>query len=124
MKLEVIIIDDDKILRKVLKRIVQICNLAKEALEFENGEEALAYFNRENDDSKKTMIFLDINMPIMNGWEFLQGMKKQNLLQNKEIYLLTSSIDKLEHSRAEKDPSIKDILIKPLTIEKFKQLMV
>jgi CheY-like chemotaxis protein len=123
MKLEVIIIDDDKILRKVLKRIIQICNLAKEALEFENGEDALVYFNKENDDPKKTMIFLDINMPRINGWEFLQEMKKQNLLQNKEIYLLTSSIDKTEHCRAEQDPFIKDILIKPLTIKKFKGLI-
>jgi CheY-like chemotaxis protein len=111
MKLEVIIIDDDKILRKVLKRIIQICNLSKEVLEFENGEDALAYFSSENYNSKKAIIFLDINMPRINGWEFLQGMKKQNLLQNKEIYLLTSSIDKTEHCRAEQDPFIKDILL-------------
>ncbi|MDT0649320.1 response regulator [Autumnicola edwardsiae] len=123
MKLEVIIIDDDKILRKVLKRIIQICNLTKEVLEFENGEDALAYFSSENYNSKKAIIFLDINMPRINGWEFLQEMKKQNLLQNKEIYLLTSSIDKTEHCRAEQDPFIKDILIKPLTIEKFKGLI-
>ncbi|SDR65005.1 response regulator [Christiangramia echinicola] len=122
MNIEVVIIDDDKILRKILTRIIQICDIAEKPLQFENGADALDFFVKENDKFKRRIIFLDINMPKMDGWEFIEKMDKHQLLHNQELFLLTSSIDKLDHVRAEQNPLIKEILIKPLTIDKLKSL--
>lgn len=123
MNLEVIIIDDDKVLRKVLEKIIQICGLAQEPLQFENGAEALTYFeSKDFDPNKKSLVFLDINMPLMDGWEFLEATRKKGLLDNTELFLLTSSIDVLDHERGKKHPFVIDVLVKPLTIEKLKTL--
>jgi len=71
------IIDDDKLYISLIKRIIEKDNLAKELLVFENGKQAYAYFKEHIHDQKAlpNIVLLDLNMPIMDGWEFLDVME-------------------------------------------------
>jgi len=69
-------------------------------------------------------IFLDINMPVMDGWEFMDDLSKMTTanLNNVNIYILTSSLDPSDFSKAEFSPLIKGFISKPLEIEKVEFL--
>ena len=69
-------------------------------------------------------VFLDINMPVMDGWEFMDELSKMTTadLSNLHIYILTSSLDPSDFSKAELSPLIQGFISKPLEIEKVEFL--
>jgi len=69
------IIDDDKIYVNLVKKIIEIKKLSENLLIYKNGKEALDYFKNSmssvtHEDLLPDIIFLDLNMPVMDGWEF------------------------------------------------------
>ena len=69
-------------------------------------------------------IFLDINMPVMDGWEFIEELSKMTIpnLNSVQIHILTSSLDPSDFSKAENSPLIQGFVSKPLEIEKVEFL--
>jgi CheY-like chemotaxis protein len=69
-------------------------------------------------------ILLDINMPIMNGWEFLDEYKRLNLdpLGKSKIFIISSSVFSNDINKARSYPLVKDFISKPLNVEKIKEL--
>jgi len=69
-------------------------------------------------------IFLDINMPIMNGWEFLDEYKRLNIdpLGKSKIFIISSSVFSNDINRARSYPIVKSFISKPLSVEKIKEL--
>jgi len=124
METKVLIIDDDKIICKVTKRMFQVSGLSQDPLIFNSGENAIHFLKKDKFKENNFIIFLDINMPLINGWDFIDILARENLLNNKDVYLITSSIDPSDHDRANKNIHIKDILIKPITLAKTKELVV
>jgi CheY-like chemotaxis protein len=104
------------------------CNQIKTAL---SGEEALIYITRTIDSALEAkypvpdFIFLDINMPRMNGFEFLDELKKknENLLRKIIIIMLTSSTDPNEEVRALNTGVVKEFINKPLETEMLNELL-
>jgi response regulator of citrate/malate metabolism len=80
-----------------------------------NGIEAMDYL-REN---KVDLMFLDINMPVLNGWEFLKKYLEMYPDRTDKIVILSSSIDFQDRQKAEEFPIISGFLEKPLTIDKI-----
>jgi response regulator of citrate/malate metabolism len=112
-----ILIDDDPIINLVHKRIIQKVEDAATIEIFISGIKALEYFKTNDSDTK--MVFLDINMPEMNGFEFLNELIKNKNI-NKEglsIYILTSSLNNKDREKARRYPILKGYLGKPLNIE-------
>lgn len=121
------IIDDDNMYINLLKKIIELKKLCKNLLIFGNGKEALDYFKALVPNLKEKMpeiIFLDINMPVMDGWEFLEEFVKiENTLKSKiTIYMVSSSIDPKDYEKAKSFSSVTDYLIKPIEISKVEEI--
>jgi two-component system, chemotaxis family, chemotaxis protein CheY len=123
----VALVDDDKIFQLTASKTIKALQLSDQILQFENGEDALKYLvdNASNADSLPDYIFLDINMPFVDGWMFLQDYSgfKQNLVKEIAIFMVSSSIDPRDIHRARSIPDVQEYVIKPLSREKFIQLL-
>jgi two-component system chemotaxis response regulator CheY len=93
MSLRVLIVDDSPAMRAYVRRTLQLSGLPVEAVfEAGNGEEALLIVGKENrDESKLDIIFTDLNMPVMNGEDFVKQLQTQET--DKEIPVLVISTD-------------------------------
>lgn len=113
------LIDDDEIYLFSVKKVIEVNKLSERVLEFRNGQEAIDFFvqSSNNQHDLPDVIFLDINMPVMNGWEFIEEFKKIRPLLSKDImlYVVSSSVDKTDVDRARSFSNVNDYLIKPIT---------
>lgn len=122
------IIDDDKIYVNLVKKIIEIKKLSKNLLIFKNGKEALDHFKlileNASEEVLPDIIFLDINMPVMDGWEFLnEFIKIKNIFDKKiTLYVVSSSIDPRDLERARSFNLVTDYLIKPIELKKFEKI--
>jgi len=116
------IIDDDPIYQLVTKKLIEKTNLFSETKAFGNGNEALLYF--ENTDDVPDIILLDIEMPGMDGWDFLDELLRIEKNYHKEItiYVASSSIASEDKIKAKNYNCVKDFLSKPINIEKLKAI--
>lgn len=120
-----IVVDDDRMNNLVSKFIIQRHNKEAEIQVYTDPELALVKICelRSNaDDQCQTTILLDINMPMMNGWEFLEQFKNLKLSTNKQfrIYMISSSIDPSDKQRAADHLLISGFFSKPLNVEHLK----
>ena len=98
---------------------------SKEIVTAKNGEEALQYFNtlkQANTNphlSKPQLIFLDLNMPVMSGWEFLDSFStpEYSEFNNTKVIILSSTIDPEDLEKSNKYPMVIDFLSKPISKE-------
>ena len=123
----VALVDDDKIFQLTASKTIKALHLSDNVLQFENGEEALEFLrlNAADSDSLPDYIFLDINMPFVDGWMFLEDYAhlKENLKKEIRIYMVSSSIDPRDIHRAQSIPDVQEYVVKPLSREKFIQLL-
>jgi len=122
------LVDDDKIFQLTSAKIIRSLDLTHEILQFGNGEEALEYLraNADVSDNLPDYIFLDINMPYVDGWMFLADYAtlKAKLKKTISIFMISSSIDPRDVIRAQNNLDVRDYIIKPVSPEKFKQLVI
>ena len=123
----VALVDDDKIFQLTASKTIRALELTNTILQFENGETALKYLveNALVRERLPDLIFLDINMPFVDGWMFLQDFAglKENLAKEISIYMVSSSIDPRDIQRARSIPEVLDYVIKPVSREKFIELI-
>ena len=122
----VLSVDDNAIDRYICGTIVKKFNFAKRVLEFDMAGKALDYL-RENahiPENIPQIIFLDINMPGMNGFEFLEEASKLSVVIKNTccIVMLTSSLNPDDKERAARSPIVKDYISKPLNQAKLDEV--
>lgn len=117
-------IDDDPITLMLLKKVINKALFSKEIITAQNGEEALEFFKSlKNEPDKDTiekqpqLIFLDLNMPVMGGWEFLDHFNTTEYLDfnNIKVIILSSTIDPEDINKSKTYPIVIDFLPKPIT---------
>lgn len=118
-----VLVDDNEADNVYHEIMIRRAGFSGEVLVFENGLDALAFFENDLGDTA-TCVFLDINMPMMDGFEVAE--KAQPLLANKSsviLVMLTSSGNPLDRERALSIPSINGYVTKPLDVAKVQELM-
>lgn len=117
-----ILVDDDPLTNLLTKKIIER-NLGEvEVKDFDIPELALEYIETEFDNKQsngKTVLFLDINMPTLTGWEFLDKYETfpTPIKDQFNIYILSSSIDPADVQRAKLNPLVIDFIEKPIKID-------
>lgn len=121
----IVIIDDDKIFHVLTRRILEKAGLADEILEFYDGREALIYLQNNLSDTLKfpDLIFLDIEMPFMDGWQFLDEYSSLISTKAVSIYIVSSSISALDYERSQHYKTVKGFIIKPFRLEKMMEIL-
>jgi CheY-like chemotaxis protein len=115
------IIDDDDIYQFVTRKMVERNNLANKTLSFGNGEMAISFFNNKLTENKQyelpDVILLDINMPLMDGWQFLEQYQliKSAIKKRIHIYMVSSSVNEDDIERARSISEVSDYIIKPIS---------
>jgi CheY-like chemotaxis protein len=117
MSLKVFIVDDDGVVVFLHKTSLKKSGLSINPLTFSNGKEALDYLLKHQDDEDEYLILLDINMPIMNGWKFLDEINLKSFANRVYVVMVTSSIYKNDRDKAMSYKNVIDFLVKPLNVE-------
>ncbi|QNK77468.1 response regulator [Winogradskyella undariae] len=119
------IIDDDPIFIFGAKRMMQLSNFCNSFMVFKNGQEAINNLKpiMNSDEAIPNVILLDINMPIMDGWQFLDEFVKIESHKSITIYIVSSSIDPVDLNRAKRYDNITDYIIKPISFKKLESIL-
>lgn len=126
---DVFIIDDDIVVRILVMKILKNIGYQGNIHQFENGELALKEFTQPTLDlsiNTLSLVLLDINMPLMDGWGFLDGLTELPD-QNKKghfITMITSSIDQSDKKKAFSYPDVKDFIQKPVSVQLLKEFLI
>jgi CheY-like chemotaxis protein len=112
------IVDDDRIYIFGLSKLIEMNDFCQELQVFNNGKEALDNFLQDIEAGNELpeVILLDINMPVMDGWEFLdEYVKVKHKIKNKvKIYMVSSSVNLSDIDRAKTYDDIVDYVTKPI----------
>ena len=121
------VIDDDRIYHFLLKNLFKQNGITINATFFNNGQEAIEAMKRNKDADMPDLILLDVNMPIMNGWQFLEEYSKLRsmLPKTSTIYMISSSNDEVDINKAKGYGEIvKDYFLKPICKEDLDKIFI
>lgn len=117
----VLLVEDDQVDAMTVKRAIRQIKMKHPLVHAENGEEALEYLKNQNNE-KPWIILLDLNMPRMNGLEFLQIAKKDDVLKSIPVVVLTTSKEQQDRI-ASFNFSVAGYMIKPVDYAQFVEMM-
>ncbi|MDN4164882.1 response regulator [Cytophagales bacterium LB-30] len=120
--LQVLFIDDDRILNMIHKAMLNKINFPSKVTFFESAEEALAYLADNKDDTSDYLIMLDINMPTMDGWEFLDELGSKWAHLTSFVVMVTSSIDQGDITKSKDYPQVIQFIHKPFKYDHLANL--
>ncbi len=118
----IMLIDDDNVTNYINKALINALYPQADVSIYQEAQKAIDYLGNHPDQLPE-VILLDLNMPLMNGWQFLEAYLSLNL-DDISLYLLTSSIDTRDKQKSSDYPIIKDFVSKPLDAEKMKSILL
>lgn len=125
---KILCVDDDPITLMLCRKVVAKAEFAKVTDSAQNGEDALRYFdqlimNKSTDYPK--LILLDLNMPVMGGWEFLDNFSKgsySKIFSDVKVIVLSSTIDPQDVEKSKSYDMVLDFMSKPITTDMLEKL--
>lgn len=124
-KINLLVIDDDDINLFIIKKIVEKTGFDVEMQSKHNGQLAIEYLKSlaDNKEQLPHLILIDINMPVLNGWEFLEVLETLDIKTPIDMYMLSSSVYENDIEKAKGYAKIKGFISKPLSLERLKELL-
>lgn len=119
---EILIVDDDKICCLLHKNLLKDANTEQPPVIFRNAKRALEYLEFRNSHRNCFLIFLDLNMPLFNGWEFLKRLNSRKPNCHVHIVLATSSIQKKDEITSMRFERVIGFCRKPLKAEHIQKV--
>ncbi len=119
------IIDDDPIFVFGIRKVMELINFSDGIMVFKNGQDALDNLRPIILSKEKLpdIILLDLNMPVLDGWQFLEEFIKIPCDKKIIIYVVSSSINQEDVLRAKSYKSVSDYIVKPVTIDRLKEVL-
>lgn len=105
------LVDDNMINNFMMKKLINVVDKQLQVRDFTLPAEAFSIL----EEVDPSVIFLDLNMPVMDGWQFLEGMVTRNL--KTKVYILTSSTSELDRLRSRAFTNVVSLLTKPVARE-------
>lgn len=123
----ILLVDDDEINNFISIKLIKKALVSSEIKACLNGKFAIDELLKMKEEGAQNLpdyILLDINMPLMNGWEFLDEYERQNIDPSgrTKIYIISSSVFSNDINKAKSYPLVKDFISKPLNIDKIREL--
>lgn len=119
------IIDDDPIFRFGTKKMMETVQFSLKFLVYKNGKDAFDNLlpQIQMNSNLPDVILLDLNMPIMDGWQLLDELAKIPNAKNIPIYIVSSSVDSRDVKKAKSYKMVSKYIVKPFSISKIQELM-
>ena len=123
-----LLIDDDDIIHFIHRKVITAADTTAEVTTVFSVEEGLAHLLANAPDALPDVIFVDISMPILSGFDLLDTLQQghpelhQTLLEGSRLFLLASSVNPRDMERAGAYPLISKVLAKPLSPDALKTL--
>lgn len=114
------IIDDDHIFVFGIKHMIEMSDFSNSLIFYSNGKEAIEGIKSTiaNGEQMPDLILLDLNMPIMDGWQFLDEFEK--IEQNStKVFIISSSINPIDLEKSKQYSTVVDYVLKPISVEKI-----
>ncbi len=122
----VLCIDDDPIALMVIEICINKSLFAKEVIKKMSAASALEFYQSlKNDDEYPELIFLDLNMPVMNGWDFLVqfGNDYPQILDKTKVIILSSSVDPEDQQKSITNKNVYKFIPKPINVDLLKDIL-
>jgi CheY-like chemotaxis protein len=127
LKSRVFIIDDDPIHQRIAQIMISRYHLFDEYFSYTQAQNALDFLqeNKENGELLPGVILLDLNMPVVDGWDFLEAFEtlKIKLKSIIRIYIVSSSVDEKDLVRSKQYASVKGFISKPLSSDIIRSII-
>jgi len=121
-KLKTVLVDDDPGIRFLHEIILEESGFSNQVIKLKNAEEALEFFSGNKEKSNFYILFLDINLKGMNGWDLLNELENLKIHEHVYVVMVTSSLDDADYEKAKTKSMIIDFVEKPLSTEICEQL--
>jgi len=123
-KINLLVIDDDDINIFIIKKIVEKTGYNVDMTAKTNGQLAIDYLKEIIDTPNfPNLILIDINMPILNGWEFIEAYELLGNTHKVDMYMLSSSVYENDIEKAKSYKTVKGFISKPLSIDRLIELL-
>jgi CheY-like chemotaxis protein len=120
--LETLIVDDDKLTLHYIQNIVKESKLEGPVKTSTNGKEALEILDHAIDSSEKVLVLLDINMPVMDGWVFLDKLQDKPYKDKIQVVIVSSSKDPADKKKSNDFSQVIGFLEKPVSPNVFVEI--
>lgn len=124
-KINLLVIDDDDINIFIIKKIVEKTGYNIEMSAKSNGKQAVDYLSDliSSNQTLPDLILIDINMPVMNGWEFVEAYQTMGITKKVDLYILSSSVYENDIEKTKSYKIVKGFISKPLSMERLVDLI-
>ncbi len=125
--MKIALVDDDEIFVYLISKIIEHTDSKASTSVYNNGSEILEYIKQNSNDISNIpdLIFLDISMPVMDGWQFLTEYEQLPSIvkDHIKIYLTSSSISPYDYQKSKENNLICEFIIKPISRDKISQIL-